>query len=330
MKKREKILAGIVLGFIGLIIVGFLLRGFFLSPLKKIDQQTKLLRDKITKVNKERKEYFDAEDALKEITSRTFAIDINQASARLGETLTKQIAQAGLNEGDFTRLPVGPRKLRGASEIGWSIQGKGDLQKIVNLLFLLESAPHLHRLENLSLTAHEKPGELKVRFFYLTLVIEPAPDVQIAELKHKYTLESPERLVYNSILERDILRPYIKRPPPPPPPPAGKPGGPTTAPPAPPGPESFKVVSLSQWEGQSEVHVRDLTNNKTLAYKPGDKLDGGEIVAVDYRPMPLPRNPLLRSDSRLILKIGNDFWAVERGQTLAEKRKLAPEQWPMN
>jgi hypothetical protein len=50
---------------------------------------------------------------------------------------------------------------------------------------------------------------------------------------------------------------------------------------------------------------------------------------VDYRPLPSPRNPLLLSHSRVILKIGEEFWAVERGQSLAERRKLEPQEWPI-
>lgn len=324
MKKSEKLLAGLVGGMAGLFALGFGVQGFFSKPLKEIDKQTAALREKLAKINQERRDYFNAEDGLKLVAQRSFATDINQASARSGEMITHQIAAAGLNEADFTRLPVGPRKLKGASEIGWSVQGKGDLNRIVNLLFLLETAPQVHRLESVTLTSYEKPGEIKVRFLFLTLVLEPAPEFDPKELKPKFNLESPERLAFNTILERDLLRPYIKLPPPAPP---GQPGAAPSS--APPGPESFKVVSLSEWEGQPEIHIRDQTSNKTLRYKPGDKLkDNAEVVAVDYRALPYPSKPGLLSHSRVILKIGEEFWAVERGQTLAEKRKLGQSEWP--
>lgn len=325
MKRSEKLLAGLVGGLVGVFALGFGLKGFFAKPLAEIDKQTAALREKLAKINQERRDYFSAEDGLKLVAQRSFATDLNQASARSGEMITKQIALAGLNEADFTRLPVGPRRLRGASEIGWSIQGKGDLNRIVNLLFLLENAPHIHRLESVTLTSYEKPGEIKVRFLFLTLVLEPAPDFEPKELAPKFALDSPERLGFNSILERDLLRPYIKLPPPPIP---GQPGASPSS--APPGPESFKVVSLSEWEGHPEVHIRDLTSNKTTRYKPGEALkDNIEVVAVDYRPLPMPTKAGLLSHSRVILKIGEDFWAVERGQTLAEKRKLDASQWPV-
>ncbi|HEV8542991.1 MAG TPA: hypothetical protein VGR78_11415, partial [Verrucomicrobiae bacterium] len=126
MKKREKILAALVPGIIGLFVVGFGIRGAFVRPLKDIDKQTLLLREKVNKINQERRDYFEAEDNLKKVAQRTFSADLNQASARSGEMITKQIELSGLNEADFTRLPVGPRRLRDVSEIGWSIQGKGD------------------------------------------------------------------------------------------------------------------------------------------------------------------------------------------------------------
>jgi hypothetical protein len=322
MKKREKLLAGVVLGLVAVFVLGFGLKSIFIKPLRDIDKQTALLREKLAKINAERREYFDAEDALKTVAQRTFAPDLNQASARSGEMITKKLALAGLNEADFTRLPMGPRRMKGASEIGWSIQGKGSLERIINLIFLLQTSPQVHRIEGVTLSNSEKPGEVKIRLLYLTLVLEPSPDFDPIELKTKFTLESPERIAYNSILERDLLRPYVKAPKPPP---AKSGDGPST----PIGPEALKVVSLSEWEGQPEVHIRDVTRNVTQRYVPGEKLkDNGEIVAVDYRPMPSPRNPLLLSHSRVILKIGDDFWAVERGESLAQKRKLEPDQWP--
>jgi hypothetical protein len=158
-------------------------------------------------------------------------------------------------------------------------------------------------------------------------VMEPAPIVDAVDLKPKFTLESPERLIYNTIVTRDILRPYIKRQLVPAPGAPGRPG-PSPTPGVAPGPESFRIVSLSEWMGEPEIHVRDLTNQRTLRYKPGDNLAGGSIVMVDYRRMPMPGTIGLESYSRVIVKIGSDFWAIEHGKTLAEKHKLPPTDWP--
>lgn len=69
---------------------------------------------------------------------------------------------------------------------------------------------------------------------------------------------------------------------------------------------------------------------KTVRYKAGDSLAGGLVTMVDYRPMPKPGNEALLSYSRVILKIGTEYWAVERGQTLADKYRLKLEQLPEN
>lgn len=325
MKKREKILAAIVLGIAGVFAAVFILQGFFVEPLERIERQTAHTREKIAKINEERRMYFDAEDMLKQVGQKTFGTGLNRAFSRSSEMITHQIERAGLNEMEFTRMPVGPLHHSGAKEIGWSIQGSGEMKKILNLLFLLQTSPYIHRIENVTLSAYDKPGEIKVRFLYLTLVLDPAPNVETAELKQPFTLESPERLAYSPILERDILRPYIKAPPPPAPDPAKQPEETK----APPGPESLRVVSLTDWGGQPEIHILDTARDETLQFEPGDELkDVGEIVAIDYRPLPLPDSAGLLSHSRVILKADGEFWAVERGQTLAQKRKLEPGQWP--
>lgn len=87
-------------------------------------------------------------------------------------------------------------------------------------------------------------------------------------------------------------------------------------------------MSLSEWQGQPEVHVRDLTAQKTQRYKPGDALAGGTIALIDYRALPLPGGNGLLSHSRVIVRVKDEFYAVERGQTLADLRKLDLVQLP--
>jgi hypothetical protein len=327
MNAREKILAVLVGGIVVVCAAGFGLRAIWMKPLKELDRKTSALREKLDKVRAERRAYFAAEDGVKRFAQRAFSDEIDQASAKSGEMLTKTILQSGLPESEFSRLPVGPRKLAGANEIGWSVQGEGKLQRVIDFLFLLQESPFLHRVDGLVVSPGETPGYVRVRFRYLTLVMNPAPIVDPIDLKPKYTLESPERIIYNTIITRDILRPYVKRQAVP------KPGSPTQPGTAPtpgvaPGPESFRVVSLSEWLGEPEIHVRDMTNQRTLRYRPGDSLAGGSVVMVDYRRMPMPGTIGLESYSRVIVKIGADFWAIEHGKTLAEKYKLPPNDWP--
>ena len=306
MNPREKILAGLVLGTACLFGGALGLRAFITRPLTELDKRIIAARERLEKVNTERRNYFASEDRLKSLAKLTFADTVDEASARSGEMLTKQILR--------------------------NVQGDGPLAGVVNLLFLLEQSPYLLRLENLVVSGGETPGVVRVQFRCLTLVLESTFDIQREPLLAKVELDAPERRALDSIVSRDILRPYIKRPPPPPV--VAKGGGSSAAtaapatPPAPPGPETFRVVSLSEWQGQPEVHVRDLTAQKTQRYKPGDALAGGTIALVDYRPMPLPGTSGLQSFSRVIVRVKDEFFAIERGQTLADMRKLELAQLP--
>jgi hypothetical protein len=207
MNRREKILATLVGSLIGAFVIGFGVRVVIVKPLREIDKRIAGTRERLGKIQAERRAYFAAEDQMKVATMRTFADTVDQTSAQSGELLTRHILKSGLQEEEFTRLPLGPRKLRGAQEIGWSVQGEGPLADVVDLLFVLRESPHLHRLDGVSISQGEMPGVVKVRFRYLTLVMDPAPDVQRKELVSRFTLESPERHILNGIVTRDLLRP---------------------------------------------------------------------------------------------------------------------------
>ncbi len=331
MNAREKVMAVVVLGTAALLGGALGLRAFITKPLTDLDKRIVAARERLAKIQTDRRNYFAAEDRLKALGKLTFADTVDETSAHSGEMLTKKILRAGLKEVSFTRLPVGPRKMRGASEIGWNVQGEGPLAGVVNLLFQLEHAPHLLRLENLVVSGGDAPGVVRVQFRCLTLVLDPTPDAKREPLLAKVELDSPERRAFDTIPVRDILRPYIKRPPPPPvrvAPGGATPSSTPATPPSLPGPETFRIVSLSEWQGQPEIHVRDLTSQKTVRYKPGDPLAGGTIALVDYRAMPLPGASGLQSFSRVIVRVKNEFFAIERGQTLADLRKLELAQLP--
>jgi hypothetical protein len=241
--------------------------------------------------------------------------------------LTRTLINSGLREADFSRLPTGTRKIRGALETGWTVRGDGPLHQVVNLIFLLDGATPVHRLDGLTLSPSDAPGRVKVSFRYLTLVPMPCPEVERGDLESRLNAESPERRAYDAMIARDLLRPYIPRPAPAPP--AGQPPAPPRPPPpGSPGLEAYRLVSLSEWAGESEIHVRDLTAQKTVRYKVGDTIAGGVIVQVDYRPMPTPGRENVLSGSRVLLRIGNEYWAIERGGTFAQRHKLKPEQLP--
>jgi len=325
MSIREKRIAWAV----GIAGIGFLLflvvRSVLVKPLQDVERKIAGAKAKLDTIRSEKRAYEASVANLKKIAPLCFADKVDQASARSGEILTQILISSGLQESDFTRLPSGPKKMRGANEIGWSVQGEGKMAQVINLIFQLQNSPYLHRIEGLTLSPAEVPGRLKVRFRFLTLVLESGPVIEHKPLKALYALDGPERKMYDLIIARDILRPYVKATPQEP---GRTPAQQPAAPPSKPGLDNYRIVSLSEWQGQPEVHVRDMASQKITRYKAGDELAGHTIVTVDYRPMPMNKNSMLESFSRVIVKIGSNFWAVEPGRTLADKFPITPENLP--
>ena len=189
------------------------------------------------------------------------------------------------------------------------------------------------RVENITLLPVGGTADVRIDFQFLSLVVGATKLARQEQLKTREvrdeTLQSEERSLFAAITKRAFFLPYQKKPDPPPAPPTSPKPAPPSIPP-PPGPETYKIVSLSEWQGQPEIMVLDSNQNKTVNYKPGDDLAGGKIVMIDYRKMPFPKKPALLSQSRVILAIGEEYWAIERGNTLADRHKLATEQLPAN
>ena len=97
---------------VAVFVAGFGVRFVVLQPVRELDKQISVVRQDLSKIATERRTCFENEDKVKALTQRTFSDDVDKASAKSGAMLTKLISQSGLEEADFTRLPVGPRKQR--------------------------------------------------------------------------------------------------------------------------------------------------------------------------------------------------------------------------
>jgi hypothetical protein len=315
MNRREKTMAAVVGAALLLFGCAYGIQTLFIAPMKELDKEIVSKREALKKLKDERNVYTLSEDYLRGLAPRSFGKDADAATAQAGKMLTEQIVSLGLQESQFSRQPAMPKRFHGAQEIGWSVQGEGPMDKMLDLLFVLEQAPQVHRIENLVLSTGEQPGRLKARFRYLTLVIENPPEGGKADLKPKYALDSPQRRFYDCISQRDLLRAYVP-----------KPVSETAARAS--SADNLKVVALSQWRGAAEASICDTAHNAISVYRVGDTLDGALVAMIDYRTLPAPGKSGLLSSSRLILKIGSDYWAVEVGQTLATKYQMSAGQLP--
>jgi hypothetical protein len=323
VNKQTKLLAWVALGTAGLLFGGLLLRGLVVGPLRTIDDQIRQYEAKLVSLQQARRSLLTTQTQVEAAAAKAFGTGMVATEANLGALLTQRIVQAGLHEAQFTRDPLGHRRLFGAEEVGWAIHGEGPLARVLDLLFVLESDPRLHRVEDLSLSPARGAGNVRVRFSYLTLVLNSPPGAKLLDPPAVANLDSPLRRRYDVISKRDFLRPYIASEQPAPPP------VPLTSDQLEVQREqNLTVVSLSSWDGQPEVDLSDAEHHCLLTLRPGDKLLDGQVVLVDYRPLPLPSSSGFLSYSRLIWRVGNEYWAVEAGQTLAQRRRLTPNELP--
>lgn len=330
MNRRTRLLALVAIGGAALWMLALGVRAYVFAPLRSVDEQIVQLQVKLDAATQGRSSFLADEFHLRGLAPRTFGNSPDTAAAEVGSTLTGHILRVGLRESDFTRIPMGERRLAGAVEIGWTVQGEGALNRIVDLLYLLDADPRLHRIEGLVLSAGSKGDRVRARFRFLTLLLSPAPPPGNHPPLAPATLDGEDRKLYAAITRRDLLRPYVPRS-------ENRSQGPSVTTPPPPQPldadphlnfDDLRVVSLSSWGNGPEVHVRDTRQDRLQVLRPGDALSGVTVVAVDYRALPLPERAGVLSYSRVILRSHDALFAVECGQTLAQRRALTSEDLP--
>ena len=332
MKFTERTLT-IAVGSVAALFVGYIvLDKVLLSPAADLEAAARDGRKQIRKLKTYNAQEAAYRDRLKELSDSSFGTDLVQAGELVRDRLMTILAASGLASEDHALHPTGDTASRKPyREIGRSISARGALKHVVNFLYLVSADKYIHRLENLTMKPELREGEVSLQVRYTTLAFDkaknPVPTTTPTEAPVA-TLDTKQRRAYAVITERDLFRPYVKRRPPPPkqrvsvrPPP--KVSRTKAAP-----PDSFSVVGLPRWPAGEEVYVRNNRSGETRVYHVGDSLLAGEIVMIDYRKLPKPDKPELLSSSRVIVKIGEDYWAVDLGQTLKKKRRLEGEVLP--
>ena len=333
MNNREKILAAVA----GLAAVAFVtymaISRVFLLPAAQRYQQAEELLGRLKKANDEKDKEPAYRARLKELAGNTFSGDEYRVSQQVQSRITAVLAQSGLSAQSLTLKPVvGARSPGVYKEIGWMVRVRGGLKETINFLYLMTREPHLHRLDNLVLTPAKDGTDVELQVKYATLIIEPGAGEKLeagalADAAAFPAVDAPERRPYELIAMRDLFRPYVAAPPAKPDAPAAPPAAPGAPPPRVPT-GRYRLVGLPTWGGNADVLVLDSASGSVAAYKVGDEVAGGTIVMVDYRSLPLPDNPEILSGSRVVLRVGDEYHAVELGNSLAQKYVLAEDRLP--
>lgn len=335
MNPREKILAAAT-GIVAVLFVTYLaINRVFLMPAAQRFNRASELMQQIERARAEKAKEPSYKARLKELAGRAFGTDPLRVSERVRSRLTELLVMSGLDTERLTLKPVSGARAPGIyQEVGWLVQVRGQVARVVDFLYLVTREPHLHRLDNLVISPVRGADDVELQVKYGTLVLEPeaVQHLQTDAVEGEITraaLAAPGRRPYDVIASRAFFRPYVpapKRESPSPQPPGPHQPQPPYQPPAPSG--RYKVVSLSSLGGLPEVVVRETMSGGLTRYKPGEQWGGGKIVMVDYRPMPSPDNPEILSGSRVVLCIGSQYYAVELGACLEQKYRLEPERLP--
>jgi len=338
MNKREKILAAITAGIICVIVLYTLVNGLFLSPADTLNKAIRNAKNSLVKLARTSKSIKSNTARLKSLAARTFGKDDDEVRAITFSYLMDALDRSGLTS-EGKGVNAGNTKSSGdLRETAWHVVKSGKMEHILNLLYMLEEDPVLHRIENLSIAPREKDGPFRVEFDYVALSLAAKkgpqfPTTRPANAKLAIDMKSDRRRLYDVIPQRDIFRPYIKYVAPPKPPVvvAKKPPPKKDPPKPPPAPKPrYRICGLPTFRGAPEVWVVNEID-KTRAvhkYKEGEKLMGWEIVMVDYRQLPDPDKPELLSPARVIVKIDSDYWAIEGNQYVNAKRIIEGPELP--
>lgn len=331
MTPLERLLA-LTIGMVLLLGGGYIfVSRVYLEPASALNAQIEDLSDKVSRAQKEVAREVTLKARIKELASQTYDADPARAADAARARLTFLLQASGFNQQGLSLRPNDSANAQGQfRDVGWSVRAKGSINAVVNFLYLVRRDPRVSRLENIQLTPVPRSDQIDMQLRYGTLVLLPdkdgkAPAANLVPVPlPAAVLDDPHRQAFQLIVERNIFRPYL---------PKGNvyvasPGHEGQPAPIPVESAQYRVVGLPEANGKSTIIVRDSVTNATAEYKIGDAIVNTTIVAVDYRQMPRTDKPLLMSGSRVIVRAESAYWAVELGQTFADRYRVAPEHLP--
>ena len=344
MTRREKTLTISAGSILALLMAYLLARQLVLAPARSYADQARTLKTSNAQLTLENRRLERCREDFARLRDETFDDNPLRASVLVSSRISRLARQAGLNQSDFTVSPFTRGGRRDVfSEVGCNVRGTSSLERLTNLLYLLQQDPYQHRISSLDVTPRPDKRAFTFALRYTAPVFDRPPPVKIRPRRRSATqpaalasLNDSARAAYDAIQKRDPFKPYVRRPavarrpPPPPRPPSRRTHRP---PPSRPRPmttsyDRLVVTGLPSSNGKAEVHLANPGRDAEKIHKIGDKLPVGQIAMVDYRVLPMPKNPKILSTSRVILKLSKDYWAVELGQQLSQRRVLRPHELP--
>jgi hypothetical protein len=334
MKTPEKRLVMIVAGLAGVLVLWFVIDSTILGPAARYRAQGKALRGQIDDCRRSIGMEGGYRGALEDYKARTFGPDGEKASEEIRQWMTGWLTQTRLDGRRYQVLPASGPGHRGMFTVaGRGLSVSGPLAKVVDLVYLLAADGHVGRIDSLRVGPADnwKTPDVAVALTYLSPILvdrsgRPLAASPDAKEPAAGNTDSRERRGYDAIADRDLFRPFRRYVPP-----EEKPGrdrGQRRGAPIEPAAPAPTVTGLPRMGRLGPEVIITEASGQEKCLKVGDPLAGGTIVMVDYRPMPLPDSRQDISTSRVIVRIGQAYWAIERGQNLESKRRLSEAELP--
>lgn len=160
MSQRERVLAIAVGGLLGLFALFMVFRGVQ-NGLRTRDSQLTSLQRKIGREENAKVLALRDQRLVRDFKLRSLNADPEQAHLEFDHWLEQQVKEVGLQRGTV-RWNDFRRATEDYKELTYTVLGDGNIKQVTDLLYRIQAADTLHRIERFSLRQGADPGKLKL------------------------------------------------------------------------------------------------------------------------------------------------------------------------
>jgi len=219
-------LAIVVAAFLVLVIGQYLVRTFFLDPIRQADENIRAAL--VAKEKVERK--LEAKNRLvrqwRSIGNRTLGNDPNKAFLILSARITTLINTAGLKDVSVKPVPLSLKKIGGIelyTPVAITLSAKGTIKQLVHFLEMVQQEPYVVKITGFTLHPEPKSDMLTISNCWNESIVLAEPQMKIAPTEKSPPIitatqpapKTTQDIQYALISDKNIFKPYappVERP----------------------------------------------------------------------------------------------------------------------
>jgi hypothetical protein len=313
MNRREKMLAGVVLGLVALVAIRYFY-GRYDASLQSSESQLIAARQQLAEINLALKKGQRSQRKLESWQKRSLPSNREKALSLYKAWLLAKAKESGLTVDDITPTSR-PAPSTAYTAVGYSMTASGSLASVASMLYEFYRSTQLQQITLVRLTRPPGASQVQIVFDAEALILPGANATDSLPAGESKRLKLASLAEYHkSINDRDLMSVYT------PPRPVE-----TVVRDTPPPPPKFDDSEHAYFSGsvgigdkyQAWIHVR--TTGETLHLHPGDSFKvgqfEGQIVSVGERSM--------------VYQAGEKKFRVALDQTLRKGTELGPDGKPL-